>query len=74
MSEYDYPYYDEEEWQDRVERFADPGGNSALWAAGPDNPRNQPCPSCGRQNVLTPRDVASHYQCDHCADELERGY
>jgi hypothetical protein len=54
--------------------FADPGGNSALRAATPDNPRNLPCPNCGEENMLTPADVARHYQCDGCADALERGY
>jgi endogenous inhibitor of DNA gyrase (YacG/DUF329 family) len=53
--------------------FADPGGNSALRAATPDNPRNLPCPNCGRENMLTPLDRQRHYQCDICADKLERG-
>ena len=53
--------------------FADPGGNSALRAETPDNPRNLPCPTCGRENMLTPIDVAHHYQCDYCADQAERG-
>jgi len=66
--------YDEDEWEYRVERFADPGGNSALYAAGKDNPRNLPCPTCGTENVLTPRDRAAGYQCDRCADQAERGY
>lgn len=66
MSDYDY-----DEWADRVERFADPGGNSALHAASRGNPRNRPCPTCGAENVLTARDVASHYQCDRCADAAE---
>jgi hypothetical protein len=65
--------YDEEEWLDRVERFADPGGESALYAARPDNPRNLPCPSCGFPNRLTPHDVAKGYQCDSCATATERG-
>jgi hypothetical protein len=63
--------YDEGEWEERVERFADPGGKSALYAAGPDNPRSLPCPTCGRENVLTPRDRAAGYQCDRCADAAE---
>ena len=54
--------------------FADPGGNSALRAAGPDNPRDFPCPTCGEPNRLTPKDVALGYQCDECADAAERGY
>jgi hypothetical protein len=54
--------------------FADPGGRSALRAATPDNPRDQPCPTCGHANVLTPADVALGYQCDPCADAVEMGY
>lgn len=53
--------------------FADPGGNSALRAATKNNPRNKPCPTCRRPNRLTPKDVALGYQCDECADSLERG-
>lgn len=51
--------------------FADPGGNSALRAATPDNPRIHPCPTCGEPNRLTPKDVALGYQCDTCADRDE---
>jgi hypothetical protein len=54
--------------------FADPGGNSALRAETPSNPRNLPCPNCGRANRLTPLDRARGYQCDTCADAAERGY
>ncbi len=54
--------------------FADPGGRSALRAATKKNPRNRPCPTCGAKNVLTPLDVARHYQCDRCADQAERGF
>lgn len=75
------PYYDEEydydeddDWADRVERFADPGGNSALYAASASNPRDCECPSCGAENVLTPRDISAGYQCDRCADACEFGY
>ncbi len=53
--------------------FADPGGKSALRAAGPGNPRNLPCPNCGARNRLTPADRARGYQCDRCADRAERG-
>ena len=71
-------YYDDWDMIDPHSRgcsdFADPGGNSALRAATPDNPRNLPCPTCGRKNMLTPADRARGYQCDICADELERGY
>ena len=67
-----YSYeYDEEEWADRVEMFAEPGGNSALRRASRSNPRNLPCPTCGTENVLTPADVAHGYQCDRCADRDE---
>jgi hypothetical protein len=53
--------------------FADPGGRSSLRAASKRNPRNLPCPNCGAKNVLTPEDRAHGYQCDRCADQLERG-
>lgn len=66
--------YDDEEWADRVERFADPGGDSALHAASADNPRRHPCPTCGWPNRLTGRDVAAGYQCNACAVALERGH
>jgi len=62
-----------EEWDDRVEMFADPGGNSALRRVSKSNPRNKKCPTCGRKNALTPADVAQGYQCDSCADRDERG-
>jgi len=51
--------------------FADPGGRSALRAATASNPRNQPCPTCKRPNMLTPADVRKGYQCDRCADAEE---
>jgi predicted RNA-binding Zn-ribbon protein involved in translation (DUF1610 family) len=51
--------------------FADPGGRSALRAATSDNPRNLPCPNCGKKNKLTPADRAAGYQCDACADRAE---
>jgi len=60
-------YYDQE---DRG-MFQDPGGQSALRKATRTNPRNKPCPTCGKENVLTAKDVALHYQCDACADALE---
>jgi len=65
--------YDEEEWRDICETYADPGGNSALRAATKSNPRNKSCPNCKRRNMLTPEDVARGYQCDSCADLAERG-
>lgn len=53
--------------------FARPHTNSALRASSRRNPRNQPCPTCGEPNRLTPADVAKHYQCDACADRAEGG-
>lgn len=53
--------------------FADPGGNSALRASSASNPRNLPCPTCKRPDLLTPADKARGYQCDSCADRAERG-
>lgn len=64
--------YDDYEPIDGV-GFADPGGHSALRAATKDNPRNLPCPNCGKPNRLTPIDVAHGYQCDECANRAE-GY
>lgn len=52
-------------------------GRTWLWCArcgGALNPRNLPCPSCGRKNVLTPADKARGYQCDTCADRAEGRY
>jgi ribosomal protein S27AE len=66
-----YDEYEPDEWDERVEMFADPGGHSALRRASRSNPRNQPCPNCGTANVLTPADVQQGYQCDRCADAAE---
>jgi hypothetical protein len=66
----DYDYEDE---NGRSE-FADPGGKSALRASSKTNPRNLPCPTCKRPNLLTPKDRALGYQCDSCADAAEGGY
>ena len=63
--------YDDEEWAERVDMFAEPGGRSALRRASRSNPRNLPCPTCGTKNVLTPADRARGYQCDRCADRDE---
>jgi hypothetical protein len=63
--------YTDEEWAERVEMFADPGGRSALRRASRSNPRNLPCPTCGEPNRLTPADRAKGYQCDACADRDE---
>lgn len=71
--DFEEEYEDDEELIDGV-GFADPGGNSALRAATPSNPRNLPCPSCGMEDRLTPKDVARGYQCDSCANQAERGY
>jgi len=76
--DYDDDIYDyEESWHDdewREIEFADPGGKSALRAASESNPRNLPCPTCRRENMLTPADRDRGYQCDICADEAERGW
>jgi hypothetical protein len=70
------PEHDDSEFGDRNRdriMFADPGGRSALRAASKSNPRNLPCPNCKRPNKLTPADRARGYQCDGCADAMERG-
>jgi hypothetical protein len=66
-------YEDDLDRDDRSE-FAEPGGNSSLYAASRRNPRIYSCPTCGRKNQLTPRDVAQHHQCNYCADAQERGF
>ena len=65
-------YAEDPDDDDRSE-FADPGGRSALRAATKDNPRNLPCPNCGKPNKLTPKDRQLGYQCDECADQAEGG-
>jgi hypothetical protein len=60
-------------YEDYNPGFACPGGNSALRAETPSNPRNLPCPTCGSPNKLTPADKKLGYQCDGCADRAERG-
>jgi hypothetical protein len=60
-------FMDEEEWAERVEMFQDPMGPSALRRVTRRNPRNQPCPTCKRPNMLTPAERATKYQCDDCA-------
>lgn len=64
--------YDQDFDEDRSD-FADPGGRSALRAETESNPRNLPCPRCETPNVLTLKDRSLGYQCDACADRLERG-
>ena len=68
------PYEDDE--NDLIDGvgFADPGGRSALRAATKSNPRNLPCPNCGKPNRLTRIDRLRGYQCDECADAAEGGY
>jgi len=72
MSDRRHDYYYDDEF-DEFSMFADPGGNSALRAATPSNPRNLPCPTCQQPNRLTPQDRSLGYQCDTCADSLEMG-
>ncbi|CAM6005895.1 unnamed protein product [Sphagnum balticum] len=75
-------FYDDEEcWECeeseemQINRmFANPGSNSALRAVTPTHPRNLPCPTCERPNMLTPKDRALGYQCDRCADAVENGW
>lgn len=66
--------YTPDEWTEMCGRFAAPGGSSALHRATKRNPRKHQCPTCGRPNMLTPKDVAAGYQCDYCADAAEGGY
>ena len=66
--------YSDEDFEPDELDFADPGGRSALRRATRRNPRNLPCPTCGEPNRLTPADRAQGYQCDECADMLERGW
>jgi len=47
--------------------FRNPGGRSALR----NGKRCYPCPTCGRENMLTQADVNLGYQCDYCADAAE---
>ena len=67
-----YDNYDDPMYEDYCNpcNFRDPGGRSALR----NGPRVHACPNCGESNQLTPADVALGYQCDRCADALERGY
>jgi len=67
-------YYDDSLDDDENSIFEDPNGNSALRKVTRTNPRNQPCPTCGEPNMLTPADVRLSYQCDQCSDKLERGF
>lgn len=68
MNGYGNAYYDDD---DGREEFEDPGGRSALRRSSKTNPRNLPCPTCGKPNRLTPKDKRLGYQCDACADRDE---
>lgn len=70
MSDFNY-YDDEDDYLIDGVGFANEG--SALRAETKDNPRNLPCPTCGFPNRLTPLDKARGYQCDSCANAIERG-
>lgn len=67
-------YYDDDD-DDLIDGvgLADPGGESSLRAETEHNPRNQPCPTCGRENTLTPIDRRRGYQCDRYARRAESG-
>jgi hypothetical protein len=67
-----YDNYDDPMYEDYCNPcdFREPGGQSALR----NGPRIHPCPNCGEPNILTPADKAHGYQCDACADQLERGW
>lgn len=54
--------------------FETPGGDSALRRETRSNPRNLPCPTCKRPNMLTPADQRRGYQCDLCANAEEGCY
>jgi hypothetical protein len=69
MYESSYTFRDEEGYG-----FQDPGGNSALRRSSRRNPRNIPCPTCGRKNMLTPRDKRLQYQCDICSNGEEGNF
>ncbi len=60
-------------FEDYDDIFEDPTGYSALRKATKENPRNLPCPTCKQPNRLTREDKRLGYQCDECADRLERG-
>lgn len=72
MDERVYENWDDPIYEDMMNPcdFRDPGGRSALR----NGPRIYPCPNCGRENMLTSADKTLGYQCDICADQIERGY
>ena len=43
----------------------------ALRRALAENPRNLPCPTCGRPDCLTPADQSLGYRCHACIDREE---
>lgn len=67
-----YQSHESEHWGENGPIFAGP--TSALRAASKRNPRNLPCPTCGKANRLTLADKEQGYQCDECADRTEGGY
>ena len=69
MKTYQGASINDQEYARLARRFSDPGGVSALHPGR----RTYPCPTCGKPNSLTARDVAKHYQCDECADKAEGG-
>jgi len=73
MSYHSDPFGDFDDRGENDDRliFADPSGCSSLRAESSRNPRNLPCPTCRRENRLTPADVAAGYQCNSCADRSE---
>jgi len=46
--------------------FADPGVAGALRSLHGETPRNQPCPDCGGENLLTSQEVAKGRWCRSC--------
>lgn len=66
------PPFEPLEFEDEYRRseFADPGGTSALRAGK----REFNCPTCNSPFRLTAKDVKLGYQCDECADAVERGF
>jgi len=60
-------------FEERDPEFEDPGGRSALRKSSRKNPKIYPCPTCGRENMLTLKGEHLGYQCDFCADAAEGG-
>ena len=56
-----------DEFDNNLYSFRDPGGHSALR----NGKRIYPCPTCGRDNMLSQKDKDRGYQCDFCADAAE---